>query len=734
MSETGKTLDAFRTISEVAEELDLPQHVLRFWETRFGQIKPVKRAGGRRFYRPDDVDLLRGIRQLLYSDGYTIKGVQKILKDQGIRFVQDVGVERAAAVMRTDVPPPPRMPPVPEPHEGMTFGGLLGLLPRRRPKAAEDESLPALPKSVELPLPFPDAEADRDLAEHPEGPPAPFAPHARPEGRREPFLAARDDGHDERHRQREQSPARREAPAPRVSAHADPQNPIQNPIQDATYPRGPARRLPPEPTPYDESSYELPYGERREAHWQDAPRQDAPWRDPPPQPPYAGNGFPADAEAPGYDEMDEYPFDPPGQPQDWPPEAPAQVHRQAAASPRGGAPDPGRPHVDPSFAPLEGPARRPPVAAQRPSRGPAAHLQHHGPARELDDPLLPFMDQVGLSTEQPDFGSLSEPIEDRIRRLKAQAPTRPFAEPRPSRPMTAPMTAPMAAPLRREGDTRGEAWHPDATGPGAEQWAGSAPPASVPGRQADASYFDPAPPDRRPSAPRQDYGSREANGWAPGPAQSSAQGSGGARFVGDPAEEGDEEVFAPLARGRYAGSGGHGAPPYAGEPLPQARPLPRPGAAGFYGIPRVTVGTGRAPADAGAHATQPPGGTGEPPGMPAHFPAIVRRPVHEGAADPADRVALVQNPAVDRSSDRHEPNLSPAARVPPEPLRHGPPDQYLPPHLRAEPRLAGQAPVAAPVMSRDDVYRLQAALYELGECRRLMDDALDGAIEAAGPA
>ncbi len=78
-----KAPDAFRTISEVADELDIPQHVLRFWESRFPQIKPMKRAGGRRYYRPDDVDLLRGIRHLLYGEGYTIRGVQRILREQG---------------------------------------------------------------------------------------------------------------------------------------------------------------------------------------------------------------------------------------------------------------------------------------------------------------------------------------------------------------------------------------------------------------------------------------------------------------------------------------------------------------------------------------------------------------------------------------------------------------------------------------------------------------------------
>src|SRR5256885_10678608 len=78
--------EAFRTISEVAAELDVPQHVLRFWETRFATVKPLKRGGGRRYYRPDDLDLLRGIRSLLYSDGFTIKGVQKILDRKSTRL------------------------------------------------------------------------------------------------------------------------------------------------------------------------------------------------------------------------------------------------------------------------------------------------------------------------------------------------------------------------------------------------------------------------------------------------------------------------------------------------------------------------------------------------------------------------------------------------------------------------------------------------------------------------
>jgi DNA-binding transcriptional MerR regulator len=91
-----KAPDAFRTISEVADDLDIPQHVLRFWETRFAQIKPMKRSGGRRYYRPDDVDLLKGIRRLLYGEGYTIRGVQRILKEHGIKSVQSLADSTAA--------------------------------------------------------------------------------------------------------------------------------------------------------------------------------------------------------------------------------------------------------------------------------------------------------------------------------------------------------------------------------------------------------------------------------------------------------------------------------------------------------------------------------------------------------------------------------------------------------------------------------------------------------------
>jgi DNA-binding transcriptional MerR regulator len=87
-----KSPDAYRTIREVADSLDLPQHVLRFWETRFPQIRPLKRAGGRRYYRPDDIERLRVIKRLLYDEGYTIKGVQKLFKEQGVQALSAVAL------------------------------------------------------------------------------------------------------------------------------------------------------------------------------------------------------------------------------------------------------------------------------------------------------------------------------------------------------------------------------------------------------------------------------------------------------------------------------------------------------------------------------------------------------------------------------------------------------------------------------------------------------------------
>jgi DNA-binding transcriptional MerR regulator len=157
-----KAPDAYRTISEVADDLDLPQHVLRFWETRFNQIKPLKRGGGRRYYRPDDVELLKGIRHLLYKEGYTIKGVQRILKEQGPRAVQAFVRERmlpesaapaepaARAAMPEFAPP---LAPVP------TSAAPLVPLPAPEPvyedevDAAVDEQPEDFPAAISAPAP-----------------------------------------------------------------------------------------------------------------------------------------------------------------------------------------------------------------------------------------------------------------------------------------------------------------------------------------------------------------------------------------------------------------------------------------------------------------------------------------------------------------------------------------------------------------------------------------------------
>ena len=104
----GKSAGAFRTISEVAEELGVPQHVLRFWETKFLQVKPLKRGGGRRYYRPEDVALLSEIRALLYEDGYTIRGVQKLFREGGVRPREegDAVAEAAPSVAEPAAPEP----------------------------------------------------------------------------------------------------------------------------------------------------------------------------------------------------------------------------------------------------------------------------------------------------------------------------------------------------------------------------------------------------------------------------------------------------------------------------------------------------------------------------------------------------------------------------------------------------------------------------------------------------
>ena len=142
-----KSADAYRTISEVAEELKLPQHVLRFWETRFPQIKPMKRGGNRRFYRPEDVELLRAIRAMLYGDGYTIKGVQRILKQQGPKAVAGLAQAR-----------PPR--PAREGRgDGLAHGG-------------DDASGPDTRAVLSLPLPMRDTRDEADEVEPDQDPPS----------------------------------------------------------------------------------------------------------------------------------------------------------------------------------------------------------------------------------------------------------------------------------------------------------------------------------------------------------------------------------------------------------------------------------------------------------------------------------------------------------------------------------------------------------------------------------
>ncbi|WP_088346156.1 MULTISPECIES: MerR family transcriptional regulator [Rhodomicrobium] len=130
-----KSSSAFRTISEVAAELAVPKHVLRFWEGKFPQLRPMKRGGGRRYYRPEDVDLLRGIRWLLYSDGYTIKGVQRILRDSGVRFVKECWRGEPAAEAKPAEAPMPIPNLAGEAAKEARRGKAVALRPARGAKA-----------------------------------------------------------------------------------------------------------------------------------------------------------------------------------------------------------------------------------------------------------------------------------------------------------------------------------------------------------------------------------------------------------------------------------------------------------------------------------------------------------------------------------------------------------------------------------------------------------------------
>lgn len=141
-----KSPEAFRTISEVAEHLDTPAHVLRFWESRFPQIKPVKRAGGRRYYRPSDVALLTGIKRLLHEQGLTIRGVQKILRDHGVRQVAGL-TDDSVTLDDLSVTPAPSAPaddPVPE----AGFVAVEDLAPELEGPAAAPAMRPAQPAAT----------------------------------------------------------------------------------------------------------------------------------------------------------------------------------------------------------------------------------------------------------------------------------------------------------------------------------------------------------------------------------------------------------------------------------------------------------------------------------------------------------------------------------------------------------------------------------------------------------
>jgi DNA-binding transcriptional MerR regulator len=180
-----KSPDAFRTISEVAEILETPAHVLRFWESRFPQIRPVKRAGGRRYYRPSDVALLTGIKHLLHDEGLTIRGVQKMLREQGVRHVaglsgQDVPDESASAEAALEAALAANFaPPAPLPQEAAESAQIVALetaLKARRAQAAEPEVAAASPVEPAMLTAAPVAAPIAELAVAPAPIAAPEAP------------------------------------------------------------------------------------------------------------------------------------------------------------------------------------------------------------------------------------------------------------------------------------------------------------------------------------------------------------------------------------------------------------------------------------------------------------------------------------------------------------------------------------------------------------------------------
>lgn len=663
--EMDKAPDAFRTISEVADDLELPQHVLRFWETRFSQIKPVKRAGGRRFYRPEDVDLLRGIRHLLYSDGYTIKGVQKILKEHGIRHVQDLGVERDTALLMTGKQQRALSMAL---EEGTTFGGLLGLFPRRRGRAQDDEAF-ALPQEVELPLPFPDPELRQEEADG-EGqvPPVPLRRDAL---RREPSLHGAPRSEAIRHAERP-SPEGDQRREPRMTA--------------APAPRGRAA--------------------------QDEPVRRHPADDPPREHPMAPPRMaPQVAPPPAAETRTRRPEPEHGQAEDY---AAAPPHRGPA------------PHAERAAAP-DRPDR--PVTLPRPTRGPAARIAP--PSESFDDPLLPFLDPEPLGGP-----SVSEALEDRIRRLKrGRAPqpevveddvfeeeafeTReleaeereaqlPFRD-APSRPRGAQQHSSVAEEDEDALPWDGTSW--DTSSRDEVPWEADEGPAGgrhMPPEPPVTPSREQSPAPRRAPDEGATYGLAPASRPEPAPRQSRPTADRGPAVTA---------LGAPAPAPRV---GPLRAPLEEFDPEDVEFPVPH--------WPNETPGPDRPPAEALRAGARTSGAAPASRAVAARTPA----PWQQAARDNnAGRVASAwqEDEAVDLPDDAGRG----VAHMPRAPYRPGPPEQYLPPHLRAEPRLAGQPPVAAPVLSRDDLHRLRAALYELSECRRLMSDALPGAPGEAAP-
>lgn len=657
-----KSPDAFRTISEVADDLELPQHVLRFWETRFTHIRPVKRAGGRRYYRPDDVELLRGIRHLLYSEGYTIKGVQKILKDHGVRHVQAIGYDDGQSL--PPVPDRPAAPPPPVSEEAGGIGGLLGgLLPRRRPRLEVDDTVGTPSAFDEPPLPFPDF--------------ASFTPRTE------------------------------DVPEPR---------------------RAPSREREPRPAP--ETASKSP---AKSASRQPLPQQRA-------EPVF------------GTDDPEDDPYR-------------AAPMRQ-----------------DPSF---EAVPRRPVTPPQRPSRGPASRLPETPMVRELEDPLLPFFDDELPPAEQisepldarirrmkdsappapePLSGPPEEYIPARARKRSAEDPREVYRDPPVARRadprnFAPPVPDDLDDELAGQGDLYAEDephW----------QRPARAAPAPMPGDDfpADDRFAPPRPPRMRENPGQESYRSREPDPYpdprAPMPRdrgtvmhengrtpQGGLSTAGRAQAEWSGTERGYREP--PPAPSVSAHRGARD--PFFDAPPPVQAPLVAPPRLGPFLGPmeeydpnepeshatyRAELGGRRA-----AEARREPEQRGR--FSDERSSAREARPQpdyrggdrdYDGHADRDPRARDRQAWAADEDDDE---DARYAARMPgegwrdeadayapPEPLRPGPPEQYLPPHLRSEPRMTGAPTPPAPVLSRDDISRLQATLFELTECRRLMSAVL----------